>query len=291
VPMRSLSGQALGSATTHPVGGGSTGTLTVPILLTGSAAASPLRTISTYRGGMNLRRTLAVLAAGEAGRRAAPVAASGVSKAFLNRAIDGVQGFPGARETARKQLVASGDAERAVTQVIEQHVRLAGVGGFVTMVGGVMALPVTLPTNVAGLAAIQLRMSAAIAHLRGHDLSAPRVRVAAMATLLGEEGVAEAMAEGRLDRTPRDLAFGPPLVDDELRARLTATIGQQLLVRVTGKRATLTLARGVPIIGGTVGAGMDAVHTWRIGRYAADELTPALSITRADRLPAAPGTP
>jgi hypothetical protein len=234
---------------------------------------------------MNLRRTLATLAAGEAGRRMAPKAASGASKVFLNRAIDGVQGFPGARETARKQLLTSHDSEAAVRAIIEQHVRLAGLGGFVTQVGGVMALPVTLPANVAGLGAIQLRMAAAIAHLRGHDLSAPRVRIASMATLLGEEGVGEAMANGDLDRTPRDLAFGPPLADEELRARLTAIIGQQLLMRVTAKSATLTLARGVPLIGGTVGAGMDAVYTWRIGRYAAAELSPALSIERVDRLP------
>jgi hypothetical protein len=234
---------------------------------------------------MNLRRTLAVMAAGEAGRRVAPMAASGASKAFLNRAIDGVQGFPGARETARKQLITSADTERAVKALIEQHVRLAGIGGFVTQVGGVMALPVTLPANVAGLGAIQLRMAAAIAHLRGHDLSAPRVRIAAMATLLGQEGVDEAIANGDLPRTPRELAFGPPLVEEDLRTHLTATVGQQLLVRVTTKSAALTLARGVPIVGGTVGAGMDAVYTWRVGRYAAEEFTPAMSIQRADRLP------
>lgn len=234
---------------------------------------------------MNLRRTLAVMAAGEAGRRVAPMAASGASKAFLNRAIDGVQGFPGARETARKQLITSADTERAVKALIEQHVRLAGIGGFVTQVGGVMALPVTLPANVAGLGAIQLRMAAAIAHLRGHDLSAPRVRIAAMATLLGQEGVDEAIANGGLPRTPRELAFGPPLVEEDLRTHLTATVGQQLLVRVTTKSAALTLARGVPIVGGTVGAGMDAVYTWRVGRYAAEEFTPAMSIQRADRLP------
>jgi hypothetical protein len=30
---------------------------------------------------------------------------------------------------------------------------------------------------------------------------------------------------------------------------------------------------------------MDAVYTWRIGRYAAQEFTPALSIQRTDALP------
>lgn len=246
----------------------------------------PIDRPGAYREGMNLRRTLAVLAAGEAGRRMGPMAATGASKAFLNSSIDGVQGFPGARETARRHLLLSGDVEAAVRGVIEQHVRLAGVGGFVSQVGGVLALPVTLPANVAGLAALQLRMAATVAHLRGHDLSAPRVRIAAMATLLGEDNVREAIEAGELPGTPRDLALGPPMVDEEMRTRLTASVGQQLLVRVTAKSATLTLARGVPIVGGTVGAGMDAFHTWRVGRYAAEEFTPALSIERADRLPA-----
>jgi hypothetical protein len=226
-----------------------------------------------------------MMAVGEAGRRVAPYAAGGAARTFLGRAIDGVQGFPGSREVARRQLLLTDDAEAAVRGVIEQHVRLAGIGGFVTQVGGVMALPVTLPANVAGLGALQLRMSGAIAHLRGHDLSAPRVRIAALATLLGEDGVSEALESGVLASTPRELAFGPPLVDEEFRARLTGAVGQQLLMRVTAKSATLTLARGIPIIGGTVGAGVDAFHTWRVGRYADTEFVPALQIERGDRLP------
>jgi len=241
--------------------------------------------LTAYRGLVNLRRTFALMAAAEAGRRVAPVAATGASRTFLNRAIDGVQGFPGSRETASRHLVATGDTERAIKAVIEQHVRLAGVGGFVTQVGGVMALPITLPANVAGLGALQLRMSAAIAHLRGHDLAAPRVRIAAMAAILGDEGVREAIESGDLPGTPRDLAFGPPLVDEEVRVRLTATVGQQLLARVTAKSVTLTLARGIPIVGGTLGAGVDAVHTWRVGRYAESEFAPALSLEREAGVP------
>lgn len=59
--------------------------------------------------------------------------------------------------------------ERAIRDVIEQHVRLAGVQGFVTNVGGVVTMPVTVPANMAGIAVLHLRMAATIAHLRGHD--------------------------------------------------------------------------------------------------------------------------
>jgi hypothetical protein len=228
-------------------------------------------------------RDISALAASQAGKRVAPVAAGEAGRQFLARAIDGFQGFPGARETAAKQLSKTGDVDEAVKQVIEQHVRLAGVGGFVTQVGGVMAMVVTLPANVAGLAAIQLRMTATIAHLRGHDVTAPRVRIAALACLLGEEGVGEAVMSHALPGSPRQLAFGPPITDDAVRVRLTSTVGQHLITRVTTKHATLQLARRVPLLGGGVGAGMDAFLTWQVGRYADREFTPALQIERADR--------
>ena len=226
-------------------------------------------------------RDLSALAASQAGKRVAPIAAGEAGRLFLARSIDGFQGFPGARETAAKQLSRTGDVDAAIKEVIEQHVRLAGLGGFVTQVGGVMAMVVTLPANVAGLAAIQLRMTATIAHLRGHDVDQPRVRIAALACLLGEQGVTEAVLARDLPGTPRDLAFGPPITDEALRVRLTSTVGQHLITRVTTKHATLQLVRRVPLLGGGVGAGMDAFLTWQVGRYADHELTPAVQIERA----------
>jgi uncharacterized protein (DUF697 family) len=244
-------------------------------IVAGLALTAPLRTLA----GVSFR-DLSAFAANQAGRRVAPVVAGGAGRQFLARSIDGFQGFPGAKETGTKQLVRTNDVDEAIKQVIEQHVRLAGLGGFVTQVGGVMAMVVTLPANVAGLAAIQLRMTATIAHLRGHDVDAPRVRIAALATLLGEEGVGEAILRGALPTRPRELAFGPPITDPEVQSRLTTSVGQHLLTRVTAKHATLQVMRRVPLLGGGVGAGMDAVYTWRIGRYADQEFTPALQVER-----------
>ena len=47
----------------------------------------------------------------------------------------------------------------------------------------------TIPANITGLALIQCRMIAGIAHLRGYDLDDPRVRNAILACLLGEDAV------------------------------------------------------------------------------------------------------
>ena len=74
-------------------------------------------------------------------------------------------------------------------EVIENHVRYAGAQGFVTNLGGLATAAVALPTNITGLALIQCRMVAGIAHLRGYDLDDPRVRNAILACILGEDAV------------------------------------------------------------------------------------------------------
>ena len=69
--------------------------------------------------------------------------APGLTTAFvreaLNRAIEGVGPLPPAARAADKQLREQhGDVERAVHEVIENHVRLAGAQGFVTNIGGLV---------------------------------------------------------------------------------------------------------------------------------------------------------
>ena len=86
-------------------------------------------------------------------------------------------------------------------EVIEFHVRLAGAQGFVTNLGGVVTAAVAIPANITGLALIQCRMIAGIAHLRGYDLHDPRVRNAILAD--------HARRGGRQELVKQEEAPGP----------------------------------------------------------------------------------
>ena len=74
--------------------------------------------------------------------------------------------------------------------------RLAGAQGFVTNLGGLVTAAVAIPVNITGLALIQCRMIAGIAHLRGYDLDDPKVKNAILVCLLGEDMV-NAPGEGQ----------------------------------------------------------------------------------------------
>ena len=190
----------------------------------------------------------------------------------LRRAIEGVGPLPPAASAADKQLQEQhGNVERAIHEVIENHVRYAGAQGFVTNLGGLVTATVTIPANITGLALIECRMIAGIAHLRGYDLADPRVRNAILVTILGEDRVKELVKKRKLPAPPMALATAPAH-DPDLDTLISAEVASDLITKVAGKRLALTVGRRVPVIGGIVGAGADGYATWRIGRYADREL-------------------
>ncbi|GAB3244979.1 EcsC family protein [Nocardioides dilutus] len=220
-------------------------------------------------------------AASQAGRQLAPKItqlAPGLTTTFvreaLHRAIVGVGPLPPAAHAAEAQLKEQkGHRERAVHEVIENHVRYAGAQGFVTNIGGIVTMALTIPANVSGLALIQCRMIAGIAHLRGYDLDDPRVRNAILTCLLGEDTVNSMIKQRKLPAPPMALATAP-VNDPDLDRILSAEVASELITKVAGKRLAITVGRRVPIVGGVVGLSADAYSTWRIGRYADRELLP-----------------
>jgi uncharacterized protein (DUF697 family) len=203
-----------------------------------------------------------------AAQRFAPQAAAGILRQVLEIAIDGYQRFPGAEQVAERQLEKTGDdVQLAIDAVVDQHIRLAGVQGFVTSIGGLVTLPVALPANLTGIAVVQARMVASIAHLRGYDLDDPRVRTAVITCLLGEDGVTDRLKKSSLPTSPLAIATAP-VFDPELDRLVAGEVVGELIARISGKRMGLMVTRRIPLLGGAVGAGVDGWSTYRIGQYA-----------------------
>ncbi len=218
---------------------------------------------------------------GTVGRQVAPrlaALAPGVTSTFvkeaLHRAIHGIGPLPPAAAAAEKQLTEQrGDVDRAIHEVVENHVRLAGGQGFLTNLGGLATASVAVPANITGLALIQCRMIAGIAHLRGYDLHDPRTGNAILVTMLGEDVVDELVKRAAIPAPPMALATAPHH-DPMLEQLVAGAVAKDLITRVAGKRVATSVARRVPIVGGLVGAGADGVATWRVGRYAEREFLP-----------------
>ena len=204
--------------------------------------------------------------------RIAPHANRSFVHQTLTRAIAGVGPLPPAAEAAEKQLrEQEGDVERGIHEVIENHVRLSAAQGFVTNLGGLVTMAATVPVNISGLALLQCRMVAGIAHLRGYDLGDPRVRNAVLLTMLGEDSVTSLIRKKKIPGPPMAIATAPAY-DESLDSLIAGEVTGALMGRVVGKRAAKTVARRIPVAGGFYGAGADGYSTWQIGRYATREL-------------------
>ena len=207
-------------------------------------------------------------------QKLAPDLTASFVREALHRAIHGAGPLPGAAAAADKQLQEQGgDVDAAIHEVIENHVRYAGAQGFATNIGGLVTAAVTIPANIAGLAMLQCRMIAGIAHLRGYDLDDPRVRNAILACMLGEDSVRSLVKRKKLPAPPMAIATAPTH-DPHLDRIMSAEVTTELITKVAGKRVATTVGRRVPVVGGLIGAGTDGFATWQVGRYAERELLP-----------------
>ncbi len=205
-------------------------------------------------------------------RNVGPGAAGGALRRVLEVAIDGYGRVPGARSVAARHLQKhEGSVDAAIDSLVNQHVRLASAQGFVTNLGGVAALPVAIPANLTGVAVLQVRMVAAVAHLRGYDVNDLRVRTALVMCLLGADEVARRIADGTLPTSPMAVATAP-VFDAGLDRQVAEAVLADLMGRIGGKNLALVVTRRVPLLGGGVGAVVDGLATREIGAYARAEL-------------------
>ena len=197
----------------------------------------------------------------------APGASAVALRKALDLAIDGAAKVPGAKVTAGNTLQRTGSAELAVDQIIKQHVAMAGAQGFITNLGGIVAMAVTIPANVTGMAVLQCRMVAAIAHLRGYDIEDPRVRSAILMCLLGEQANKSAIERNELPSSALAIATAP-VHDPALDATISEQVLAKLMGEVGGKRASLLVGKKIPVVGGGVGMVTDGWATYATGTFA-----------------------
>ncbi len=202
----------------------------------------------------------------------APKLASGFIRQAFDRAVDGVGPLKGAAASADARLAENGgDVDKAIGDLVDAHVRMAGLQGFVTNIGGLVTMTLTIPANISGLALLQCHLVGGIAHLRGYALSDPRVRNGVLACMLGEDTVKGLVKKKKLPSGPMAIATAPTY-DETLGERIAIEVAGELIARVAGKRTVVAVGRKVPVVGGGIGAVSDGYGTYRIGRYAAKEL-------------------
>jgi hypothetical protein len=193
-----------------------------------------------------------------------------VLQPILDVGIEGKGPLPSAQYVADQARLKNDGVEAAVDHVIRIHLAAAGTGGFVTGFGGFVTMPIALPVNVAEFYFVATRMTAAIAALRGYDLTQQHIRTAVLLALVGADADDLIRKAGIISPTGRltDMAAqqlpGPALmmVNKAVAFRLIGSVGRSTFGR---------LGRGLPFVGGGVSAAFDAYLLKRIAEHAKEE--------------------
>lgn len=176
---------------------------------------------------------------------------------LVQRAISGYGPLKPVAESADQALRdAHGNRAQAERALAKQHYLAAAGEGFVTGLGGVVLLPVTMPANVAGFYAVAARHAAALAHLRGYDVQSPSVQTAVALCLVGED-VNSVLSKVGLASSGLSTKLLSGVLPQTMSNALHKAIAFRLIAIVGAKRLA-TMGRLVPVVGGVVSAGADA---------------------------------
>ncbi len=186
-----------------------------------------------------------------------------------DKAVEGIPGVPGveaAEDLAKDYLNDEGSLADQVDTLIRYQVVKASASGFLTGLGGLLTLPVTLPTNLISVMYIQLQTVAAIAHMGGYDVRSDKVKTVCYACLCGNAATDVLKAAGitvgkkLTERAIRQLSF-------EVIKKVNAAVGFRLVTKF-GQTGVINLGKGIPLIGGVVGGAFDGTTTYGIGSVA-----------------------
>lgn len=156
--------------------------------------------------------------------------------------------------------------DKAIKHLVNFQTTKAATAGFLTGVGGVITIPVSIPANVATVILFQMRMIAGIALIRGYDLDSDQVQTFVYATLAGTS-VTEIMKRTGID-IGNKMALGiVKRVPGVTLKKINQAVGFRL-VTIFGRTGSINLVKMVPIAGGLVGGVFDTVTTRAIARLA-----------------------
>ncbi len=187
-----------------------------------------------------------------------------------HRALRGLPVLGTPTDAARRFGGTSGSLEDRADRIIAAYTGLGGATGFACGVPGILLTPITLPANVAGVALIQMHMTAAVASLAGHDLHVLETRDKCIACLL-EKITDEGANTEKKEAAART---GVKMLERGARVAFGLTLGGRA---ARGAMVRWTVLRRVPLIGGVIGAGSDAYVTAFVGRCAKRAFLPGRS--------------
>ena len=155
-------------------------------------------------------------------------------------------------ELANEYIDRYGRTELAIDKLVSCQRRKCATTGFVTGLGGLVSIPVTLPADLYSSLVIQVNMIVAIAVIRGYDVHSEEVKTLVFLCIVGNsigDVLKQAGIKAVTDYTAKTII---PKLTMIVSQRIAAKVGSRLVVKSSTKGLS-SAAKMIPFLGGLIG--------------------------------------
>ena len=149
--------------------------------------------------------------------------------------------------------------EAAAKALIKGQIAKCSTSGFLTGLGGLVTLPVTIPANISSVIYVQLRMIVATAKLGGYDPRDDQVQTLAYICLTGQ-AASTVLKDAGINIGEKMAVAGIRKISGEALKKINQKVGFRLFTKF-GEKGVINLGKAVPVVGGLVGGGFDYATT------------------------------
>ncbi|WP_214846232.1 EcsC family protein [Exiguobacterium sp. S90] len=181
------------------------------------------------------------------------------------KAIQGGMGIESAYELADEYQGKYG-VEQGINKLVNVQLAKCGTSGFLSGLGGIVTLPIAIPANVSSVIFIQLRMIAAVAHLRGYDLKSDEVRTFVYTALTGKAAT-DILKNAGIQVGSKVTVNLIKKIPGEVILRINRAVGMRLVTKF-GEKGVMNLGKMIPLVGGVIGGTFDVASTKTIAEVA-----------------------
>lgn len=181
-----------------------------------------------------------------------------------------IQGIPMISSPIEKMaddyLQHNATVEDAAKDMINKQVIKCTTSGFITNLGGVITLPVTIPANVGSVMYVQMRMIACAAYMAGYDVHTDQVQTLVYACLAGVS-VMEVAKKAGIKIGQKGLENLIDKIPGKVLIAINQKVGFRMLTKF-GETGAINIGKAIPVVGGVIGGGFDFIDTKFIGNRA-----------------------
>lgn len=176
-----------------------------------------------------------------------------------DKALNGIPGTPTCYDLANEYMTKYPSSQQAVKEFVKWQIAKCTTSGFLTSLGGIITLPVSVPANLASVWYVQLRMIATIAIMGGFDPADDEVQTLVYICLTGSS-VSKMCREAGVQFGNKITTAMIKKIPGTVLTKINQAVHFRFVTKF-GTKGLINLGKMVPVVGGIVGGGFDLAGT------------------------------